>query len=78
MSAMENRKVRKLQHGLYLILWDDGGPYSLASVGSDAKGNRWFAPTNWIEVPSFDWKQVKSARLLFGYPDMLDIKIEAR
>lgn len=48
-----------LRHGLYILNWRDGGS-SLASVGSDSAGNRWYAPTNWIEVPGFDWHKIES------------------
>jgi hypothetical protein len=46
-------------HGLYELTWKDGGT-SLAAVGSDAYGRRWYAPTNWITVPCFDWDRVRS------------------
>jgi hypothetical protein len=46
-------------HGLYELSWKVGGT-SLAAVGSDASGLRWFAPTNWVSVPSFDWSPVQS------------------
>ena len=57
---MTRREVNGLHHGLYTLRWKDGGK-SLASVGSDAAGNRWYAPTNWIVVPGFDWSIVESA-----------------
>jgi len=51
---MTKEEAQGVEHGLYRIHWKDGGT-SLASVGSDASGRRWFAPTNWITVPWFDW-----------------------
>lgn len=55
----------RLEHGVYRIRWkDDDGGTSVAAVGSDASGRRWFAPTNWITVPSFDWSKVHSVRLI--------------
>lgn len=60
---MNQRQVKDLPHGLYILYWKTGG-YSLASVGSDASGRRWFAPTNWITVPGFDWRMVKSTALI--------------
>lgn len=58
---MKKSEVKNLNHGLYQIYWKDGGS-SLASVGSDESGNRWYSPTNWITVPSFNWKNIKSVR----------------
>lgn len=43
--------------GLYRLHWRDGGT-SLASIGCKEDGQRWFAPCNWVMVPSFDWKRV--------------------
>lgn len=54
---MTGEKVQKLNHGLYVLGWKTGGT-SLASVGSNENGSRWFAPTNWIKVPYFDWSEV--------------------
>lgn len=49
----------ELPHGLYKIFWEGGGS-SLASVGSDESGARWFSPTNWVGgLPSLDWSKVK-------------------
>ena len=38
------------------------------AVGYDEAGNRWFAPTNWLTVPSFDWKAVDHVRLIQRRP----------
>jgi len=53
---------QNLTHGLYTIYWMDGGA-SLAAVGSDSAGRRWYAPTNWISGPSFNWAPVKRVEL---------------
>jgi hypothetical protein len=45
--------------GLYRLHWKEGGA-SLASVGRDRYGRVWFAPTNWIKVPWYDWELVAS------------------
>jgi len=45
---MTKRQAQKLRHGLYRIWWKSGGN-SLASVGSMRNGDRWLAPTNWID-----------------------------
>ncbi len=45
--------------GLYRLHWKAGGGTSLASVGMKEDGQRWFAPTNWISVPSFDWAKIE-------------------
>ena len=55
---MTKREVQKLSLGLYHLFWKDGGS-SLASVGNDGAGNRWYAPVNWLDVPSTDWHAVK-------------------
>ncbi len=47
----------KLPHGLYLLHWRGGGT-SMAAVGSDAKGRRWYMPTNWVSGPCLEWGRV--------------------
>jgi len=55
---------QQVSHGLYLIVWKDGGS-SLASVGSDSAGRRWYAPTNWVNgMPCFDWEAVDHLRVI--------------
>lgn len=71
---MSDEEVRKLKHGLYVIFWDGApshpifpfltGGISVAAVGSNSAGAHWYAPTNWIHVPSFDWGCIKSVRLI--------------
>jgi len=59
---MKPEDVRGLDHGLYIIIWKSGGS-SLAAVGSDWKGDRWFAATNWVDKEvCFDWERVDSVR----------------
>lgn len=60
--------VQKLRHGLYRVYWKSGGS-SLASVGSFASGQRWFAPTNWISLVTEEsaarlWKSIKRVESL--------------
>lgn len=55
---MTRREVEKLNHGLYRLHWKEGG-CSLASVGSNERGDRWYAATNWTTVPWFDWTKVQ-------------------
>lgn len=50
-------EVDKLGLGLYILYWKTGGN-SLASVGQNAAGNKWFSPVNWITVPGWDWSIV--------------------
>ena len=57
---MNKGEVKKLQAGLYVLHWKNGGGFSLAAVGCDATGAHWFAATNWTHVPSFNWRLVKS------------------
>lgn len=53
-----------INHGLYRIFWKEGGS-SLAAVGSDASGRRWYQPTNWISGPGFDWTKVSHVYRLY-------------
>jgi hypothetical protein len=68
---MTNEEAQNLDHGLYIIHWKEanGGGTSLASVGTDRAGRRWFAATNWIEVPSVEWSPVESMELIRSWPD---------
>lgn len=61
---MTQEEAAELRHGLYLVRWKGDGGASLASVGSDAGGRRWYAPTNWITVPGFNWALVESVSLM--------------
>lgn len=60
---MKACKARSLDHGLYILFWKDGG-LSVAAVGSNESGDRWYAPTNWVSVPSYNWKPVKGVKLI--------------
>ncbi len=53
----ESLDPEKLPHGLYLLHWRGGGT-SMAAVGSDAKGRRWYMPTNWVSGPCLEWGRV--------------------
>lgn len=66
----------KCAHGLYELTWKEGGT-SLASVGSDVCGRRWFAPTNWITVPCFNWSLVQSWKLVGNEQTTLPDAVEA-
>lgn len=67
---MEQKDVKQLEPGLYRIYWRDGGS-SLASVGMEADGARWLAPTNWV-VPATssqakkNWQKVVRVEKLMG------------
>lgn len=63
-----------LEHGLYVVRWLEGGGSSLAAVGSDASGQRWYAPTNWISGPSFDWSKVRSVELILSTRDWQNMR----
>lgn len=56
MTVIEAQQVK---HGLYAISWVGGG-MSFGAVGSNWQGLRWFAPTNWVNVPSYDWGIIES------------------
>jgi hypothetical protein len=59
----EDLYQKTLINGIYRIYWRDEGS-SLASVGRNAAGDVWFAPTNWITVPSYDWSIIIRAEKL--------------
>lgn len=53
--------------GIYRLYWSEEPlDLSVAAVGCDASGARWYAPTNWIwmNVPSTDWGPVVRAELV--------------
>lgn len=53
--------------GIYLIKWVEGGS-SLAAVGTKEDGTRWYAPTNWINLPpQSDWTMVESITYFFSH-----------
>ena len=58
---MTKKEAKELGHGLCRIYWriKNGGGTSLAAVGSNSQGDRWYAPTNWVSVPIFDWEIVE-------------------
>jgi hypothetical protein len=60
---MKNSLVEQLTLGLYFLYWKEGGG-SVAAVGMDERGRHWYAPTNWISVPSFNWFKVEKVELL--------------
>ena len=63
---MTKREANKLQHGIYRIYWKRGGS-SLASLGSNFKGDRWIAPTNWISGSSSShWRLVDRVEFLMS------------
>jgi hypothetical protein len=68
---MNKKQVSEIQHGLYEIFWKEGGS-SLASVGSDRNGKRWYAPINWIVVPWYDWRCVLRVRQICPTTRALD------
>jgi len=66
---MTKEEVQKLQHGVYRIYWkltdSKYPPYSLAAVGSDLTGNRWFSPCNWVTSKvSQDWLSIDRVELI--------------
>ena len=65
---MNRGEIRRIEPGLYVILWKHGG-MSFAAVGVRADGMRWLAPCNWIEPTTVDtviesWEQVESVHLI--------------
>lgn len=60
---MTVEEANSLPVGVYRLYWDGGGS-SVASVGCDARGKRWYAPANWVTVPWFDWSKVASVEMI--------------
>lgn len=54
---------KELVNGLYEVYWEDGGT-SLVAVGRNAHGDVWYAPTNWVNVPSYDWEKITKVDLV--------------
>lgn len=83
---MKKKDVQKLQHGLYIIFWKEGG-YSLASVGSTNSGKRWMAPINWVTSDDHGfsagsskrstWKWVTRVQLIADHTNIEDFINEA-
>ena len=46
---MKVTRIEELTIGVYKIKWKGGGS-SLASIGCDAQGRLWMAPSNWINM----------------------------
>lgn len=68
---MTIEEIQSLKHGLYVINWakDHGGGQSLASVGSERDGRRWFAPTNWTSGSTLmegHRESIQSVRLILA------------
>ena len=63
---MTIEEARKLQPGLYRIFWSDHSSpgLSVAAVGMESNGRVWFAPTNWVSVPCYDWCKVSRVELI--------------
>jgi hypothetical protein len=65
---MNNDQMLQCKLGLYKIYWTDGGS-SLAAIGNSREGERWLAPTNWINTNKVllkDWvKQIDIMELLY-------------
>lgn len=70
-TLTKKKIAQKLQPGLYEIFWKEGGS-SLAAVGQNEGGSRWFAPVNWISVPGYDWKMVSYVKEILKH--QIDLK----
>lgn len=68
---MSPGEVGQIRHGIYRIYWKGDTRSSLAAVGSNAAGDRWYAPTNWIAgVPCYDWSIVDRVEKLMPHSEM--------
>jgi hypothetical protein len=56
-------EIISLVPGLYRIFWTTGG-LSVAAVGMFPSGDRWIAPTNWVNGPTDHWEKVARVELL--------------
>jgi hypothetical protein len=54
---MTREQGNALEPGLYILYWQSGGS-SLAAVGQNHYGDTWYTPTNWVGVPSYNWRDV--------------------
>lgn len=64
---MTKKEVDALVPGIYVLHWKDkhGGGLSVAAVGRDEDGKRWYAPSNWCGgVPCSDWRPVLTVELV--------------
>jgi hypothetical protein len=68
---VKKAEVEKLEFGAYKIYWKSGGS-SIATIGFHQDGTRWFAPINWLEVPSSNWKAIKKVKLITTGDKKLD------
>jgi hypothetical protein len=60
---MTNSEVHALKNGIYRLFWEEGDP-AVAAVGRDEEGDVWYAPTNWISVPNFNWSNIQRVELI--------------
>lgn len=75
---MTKAETKKLARGIYRLHWKSGGS-SLAAVGSNERGDRWIAPTNWINAGStLHWKLVERAELLMPNVELRGAPLLAR
>lgn len=65
-----DRSDKPHKPGIYRIIWEDKSS-SIASVGIDATGKNWIAPTNW-SFPSVicTWGQIDHLELLATQSDV--------
>lgn len=58
-------EARLIPHGVHRIYWKhDPDRHSVASIGFDRDGKPWYAPSNWLSVPSTDWRAVERTELI--------------
>ena len=63
---MTREEANELKPGVYKLYWQVKPTidYSLAAVGLNHQGDAWYAPCNWLVVPSYDWHRVKMVELI--------------
>lgn len=74
---MTDEQVSKLVNGIYILWYGERTELVVAAVGRSSEGHVWFAPTNWITVPWFDWSNIERAELITTQRDELEAIIRS-
>jgi hypothetical protein len=62
---MTQEEIAHIPDGVYRLFWNAwpgcNAGQSVAAVGTDSQGKRWFAPANWVTgIPCFEWHKVRA------------------
>lgn len=61
---MQHQQVSELKDGIYRMQFRDCDTWCVAAVGHSISGLAWFAPTNWVTGPYYDWTEVIKVELI--------------